>query len=1167
MAVAPAIPAVEARPRPDSPYVGLVPYGEDDAAFFFGRSTEAAIVGANLRAARLTLLYGPSGVGKSSLLMAGVVHGLREDARVADEDSAFAVCVYRSWRDDPLRGLEASAHEALQELAGDEELPAPAETLAETLRAWTDRTGKLLLVFDQFEEYFQYHPDESDAQGLTGFAAELARIANDPTLDVHVLLSIREDAWAKLDLFKGRIPALFGNYLRVDHLDLGAAREAIEKPIAAWNRTLPPGSDPYAIEPALTEAVLEAAAGGGLTLTAGGETHTVEATSGERVEAPFLQLVLERLWRATVADGARTMTLARLEALGGARRIVENHLLEALARLTSVEQDVAADCFRFLVSRSKTKIAHPAADLAEWTGRPEPQVTPVLDKLCTGESGRILRAVAPPTDEGSTTYELFHDVLAEPILAWRAAHDAERARRAARRRVLRWGSVLVALVAVFAALGIWALVQRSEARSATRSARSATLNATSVSLASAANENLGTRVDESLLLSLEALRARPTAQAKSSMVSALVTSRRVGRGATLAGHFDAVRAVAFSPDGSVLASASDDGTLRLWNVRTHQGIGQPLRGHGDGGVNGVAFSPDGTMLASGGDDGTVRLWDVRTRTQVGAALRAHAKPVWTVAFSPDGTILASGHDDGTVHLWDVRTHQQLGVLHGHEDVVEGVAFSRDGTTLVSGSDDDTVRLWNVRTRQQLAVLRGHTDSVWGVAFSPDGTEVASAGADKSVRLWDVRTHKQIGKPLLGHHGSVESVAFNPAGTMLASGGDDNAVRRWNVRTHEQVGKGLRGHTDYVSSVAFGPDGTMVASASGDQTVRLWDVRPRTPLAFPLLGHTDNIERVVFSPDGSTIASASDDGTVRLWDVQARKQAGVLRGHDGAVVGVAFRPDGAMLATGGQDATVRLWNARTHKQIAVLHDLDSVGGVAFSPDGTMLATTPGNDVRLWNVRTRKPIGKALRGHTQGSRIVAFSPDGTILASSSDDGTVRLWDVRTQRQIAKLDAHAGIVYDVAFSPDGTMLATANDDTTVRLWSVGTHRQIGPALTGNTDGVDAVAFSPDGSMVVSGSTDDTVRLWDVETHTELGPPLIGYPDAVYAVAFSPDGTKLASGNQNIADGNEDTAVRLWDGILWRSFGGLQARVCSLVVANLTRPEWEHVAPEIPYHATCPR
>ena len=324
---------------------------------------------------------------------------------------------------------------ACVEALGGEELPPwlPGEPLVEAVRAWTERVRPLLVVLDQFEDYFLYHAGE-DGEGT--FAVEFPRLVNEPNLHVNFVLSLREDAWAKLDRFEGRIPALFANYVRVDHLDRKAAREAIDGPVREWNRRLPAGEEPYAVEPALAKKVIEAAAAGRVGLTEGGDGAAPDAAAADGVEAPFLQLVLERLWRATVEAGAHTLDLARLESLGGAQQIVENHLLEALGKLTPAEQAAAADLFRYLVTRSKTKIAHPATDLAEWTGRPEPEVTAVLDKLCRGESGRILRSVSPPAGETAVSYELFHDVLAEPILDWRARATSRSSarRRAARRR-------------------------------------------------------------------------------------------------------------------------------------------------------------------------------------------------------------------------------------------------------------------------------------------------------------------------------------------------------------------------------------------------------------------------------------------------------------------------------------------------------------------------------------------------------------------------------------------------------------------------------------------------------------------------------------------------------------------------------------------------------------
>ena len=289
---------------------------------------------------------------------------------------------------------------------------------------------------------------------------------------------------------------------------------------------------------------------------------------------------------------------------------------------------------------------------------------------------------------------------------------------------------------------------------------------------------------------------------------------------TLEGHTAPVFSVVFSPDGTRLASASQDGTVKLWDGATRENIAT-LKGHTDM-VFSVVFSPDGTRLASASRDSTVKLWDVATKAEI-ATLEGHTWSVNSVVFSPDGTRLASASFDGTVKLWDVASRAEIATLEGHTDLVFSVVFSPDGTRLASASADDTIKLWDVASRAEIATLEGHTSSVYSVVFSPDGTRLASASRDDTVKLWDVATRENIAT-LEGHTSSVYSVVFSPDGTRLASASRDGTVKLWDGASRAEIAT-LKGHTSQVTSVVFSPDGTQLASASYDDTIKLWDVSP------------------------------------------------------------------------------------------------------------------------------------------------------------------------------------------------------------------------------------------------------------------------------------------------------------------------------------------------------
>jgi WD40 repeat protein len=566
-------------------------------------------------------------------------------------------------------------------------------------------------------------------------------------------------------------------------------------------------------------------------------------------------------------------------------------------------------------------------------------------------------------------------------------------------------------------------------------------------------------------------------------------------------HTDWIRAVAFSPTCEFFATGSDDQTIRLWNLKaslndtTGQGrcIGESLKGHTKW-IWSLAFSPDDTLLASASADNTVKLWDVSDvkKTKFIRDLKGHKNQVLSISFSADAQFLASGSADKTAKLWNVKTRKCTQTFKGHTDAVESVSLSKDGRYLASGSKDATIKIWDLETGKCIKTFDEHQKQVKSVCFSPaDEGLLVSGSSDGDIMLWNVNKLEYI-KTLEGHTDIIEVVRFSHDGLMIASGGDDRETKLWSV-PEKQCLRTLRGFTNWIWSVAFSPDDRTLASANGDWTVRLWDIEEQKECCLSPKEHTSAAMSVAFRKGGKILASCSDDQTIKLWSMEKDQQGSTKNlvgihtnseGHKDRIKCVCFSPDGSKLVSAGYDTKIILWDVEPgdnprlgeHKELGK-HE-NQIWSVVFSPDGKLLASCSNdNTIKLWDVSTRECL-VTLPDHEDDVWSVAFNHDGTLLASGSEDKTVKLWDITNPKYVTclhTLKGHGEWIWSVAFSPNGELVASGSGDNTVRLWDVKTGKCL-RKFDDHKDCVWTVAFSHNSQILASGSSDETIKLWDV-------------------------------------------------------------------------------------------
>ncbi|MGH9405732.1 MAG: hypothetical protein ACRD3D_07855 [Terriglobia bacterium] len=1103
--------------------MGLQPFTAGEREYFFGREREQTIISSSLYAAPVTVLYGASGVGKTSVLAAGVVPGL-------DSASRTVPVYFSQWQDPKFAtALKEKCANAVEAKLGKPlglNLDLPLPDLLAAIGAAFD--GAILVILDQFEEYFLYHP-ESEAP----FDGELAAAINGIESESGFAISLRDDWLSRLDRFDARIPNLLSNTFRIDHLNMAAAEEAIRKPLDLYNQKLANGA-PVAIEDELVRSILDEVRTGKLqSCEFGGAGQTEGQAREERIETPFLQLVMERLWNEEINERqSRVIRLSTFEELGKADRILQSHLAHVMDGLSEDERMICARIFRYLVTPNYKKIAQETSDLVSWAELSREQVWPVLLKL---SDRRVLRRVSLPP-----RFEIFHDVLGRPILEWRAQYiqaqkqlvaEKEAALEAARQedearrqRELAEKAQLLAnerqgrleeraralrrtrwMLIAAAFLALLAVVLASMARRNWKRAGAEAQMEVAHGLISASSGNLDTNPERSVLLATYAESSLmrldnntlPASlrydvrdlrnEARDALNRAVQTSWL--RRTTPELGADGVWAISFTPDGKRMAAAEQGGTVRVWDVASNKQLAT-LRGGGYQ-VAMTALSPDGSLLVTADLHKQLRVWILASRRSI--SLPGLPESVSGAVFSETGVLLAVGGINGTVAVYDSRTGRaNFSPKQFHKLSVTALAFSRDGTRLATGSADKTVKIWDSKIGRLFKTLQGHTLPIQAVAFSADGRRLASSSSDRTVKIWDSASGRPI-ETLSGPGNDVVSLCFSPSGARLATGNEDGRVAIWDVATGRQLLE-LLGHKGAVRSISFDPRGDHLLTGSWDRTVRYWNV-PGV--------HRNAIEDVAFSARGDRVASASLDATAKLWDGDAdRITRTIPEASKQPIFAAALSRDASLIATYDMAGHIEIHDTATGRLVRSW-PAGSPSGLAFSLDGSRLASSgPANSVVVWDVATGRTLLTMSGGQVYVDGV-AFSRDGKLVAAASLDWTARVWDASSGKQLRGLSGHHGQVEWVAFSPHGKRLATASADHTGIIWDLNTGRKI--VLRGHTNVVDGIAFSYDGTRVATASFDRTARVWDARTGDELF--RFTHPSGVEQVSFSPDGKRLAT------------------------------------------------------------
>lgn len=1074
---------------------------------------------------QLTVIHGESGVGKSSLVNAGLIPTLLQRSLAGQELIPIKIYVYTNWINAISLAIYASirnekngfnkpdlrSHELIDRRKnGDRDVV----NLLQKLRQLASNGTQVVLIFDQFEEFFSTCTQPQEKQVFIGFWQACLKI---PLL--KIVISLREDylyllleleaACPEVDILSRNFRYALGNLSPSD------AKSLIENLTEHANFTL---------EPILVDELVRDLAGDR------GSVRPIE-----------LQLVGSQLQDRNIT------TLAAYHAAGSKQRLVEQsveEVIQACGNASFIAQQVLILLTDEQGKRPLLTYNELRTGLLSYSSNTE-DLDLVIEILIG--SGLIFQLPEIP----SNRYQLVHDYLVSFIRANQETglrNELLKVQVSAQRSQANL-SRLTKFALVGTVLGLF--VMAGLAFQANRQRQLAEFGEIEALISSANSSFLLNRQLESLATIVQSAKklkdtdkgtdkTRITQSTFENLQTIVYNIRERHR------FFSKKRdapfyAAKFSPDGNILALGSFDGSVDLYQRNGKlitQLIGLQARD-----IRGLSFSPDGRKIASTGQGKSVRIWDVESGKLI-SKFYAHQDDILRVNFHPDGKRLLTGSKDGTVKLWDSDRGLELLTLNPRSvgnkspdkkvSSIQDTSFSPDGNLIVTAKNT-TISLWDLQGNL-LATAIAHDQELFTVKFHPDGQQLLTSGRDETVKLWQIKDQNsqiQLVRIFKGISTDVLSLNFSANGDRIALGFQDSSIQILN--SDGTLEMKLGGHTDGIFDVNFSPDGQYLLSASKDRTVRLWDLK--ATLLNTLYGHKSSIWSVAFSPDGKIFASGSVDKTVRIWNADGTYRQ-ELKGHEDTVYGVSFNHDGTKLVTASDDQTAKIWNSGTGK---LLHSINIHGSkliyATFSPDQKILATL-GWDQKIklwqWNDSDNPQLLHVLEGHTGTVWSIAFSPDSQSLVSTSNDQTVKIWNVNSGQNIHTMEAHSNGGLAVAYSPDGKQIGSAGKDGKLKLWNsqTGVLEQV---ITVTADSwIYGMTFSPDGKAIATANADKTIKIMD-RASGYLLKTLSGHTAEAYALTYSPD-------SKNIVSASRDNTLKLWNAETL-NFNELVQRGCTLL------------------------